>query len=274
LSITTLPDADVTTLTSQSLARLYEAPITPSLSENVNAIFAIGQTLGRDASVVTKIGDSLSADENFLEVLGREPMALGAYGYLTNTVDYYGASTVGGSVAARVGLSSLVINDSFWADKSICEPNETPLDCEIRVKNPSVAVILFGPNDILSMTYEEYGENMRRLTESVMEAGVIPVLSTFSYHPDEPYWLQSVEFNLQLVDIAEEYDVPLINLWSATRILPEYGLDIDRTHLLQSGFNTLKYDTGHEAFYGTSLRNLLVLRTLHDIRLQLELGES
>lgn len=115
---------------------------------------------------------------------------------------------------------------------------------------------------------------MRRIVEETIGRGIIPVLSTFSYHPEHEFWWQAVEFNLQLVEIAEEYNLPLINLWAASRPLPEYGLDRDQIHMKQSGFAYLKFDTGHESFYGTSLRNLLAVRTLHEIRVTLELGDS
>ncbi len=270
--VTDLSPADLDNVDSRSMRELYAVPAIPMLSPAMREVFAVGEELGRLPDVVTKVGDSLSADRFYLAAMGAHERELGPFDYLETTVDYYGPSAVGPSVAARVGLSSLVLFDSFWADPALCEPNETPLECEYRLKNPSVALIMFGPNDVLSMTYEEYGQNMRRAVENSMLLGVIPVLSTFSYHPDHEYWWQAVEFNLQLVAIAEEYDVPLINLWAASRPLPDYGLDRDDIHMKQSGFDYLKFDTGHETFYGTSLRNLLAVRTLHEIRIALELG--
>ncbi len=65
--------------------------------------------------------------------------------------------------------------------------------------------------------------------------------------------------------------MPLINLWSAARALPNYGLDVDRIHMLTSGFDYLYYATGHEAWYGVSLQNLLALRMWYEIRLALDM---
>lgn len=267
----TLPDADLDNIDSRSMRDLYAVPIIPTLHPEMQDIFERGRTLGRQPDVVTKIGDSLSADTNYLEPMARDGAILGPFDYLADTVAYYGPSTEGSSVAARIGLSSLVVTDPFWADKDLCEPNETPLACEFRLKDPSIALIMFGPNDVLSMDYETYGENISGIVAETLNAGIIPVLSTFSYHPDHEYWWPSVEFNLQLVAVAEAYNIPLINLWAASRPLPDYGLDIDNIHMKQSGFANLKYDSGHETWYGTSLRNLLAIRTLHNIRLALEL---
>lgn len=269
--VTDLPDADVNTVNSRSMQRLYSVPVIPQVSDKMVAVFEQGQTFERNPRAVTKVGDSLSADHNYLEIIAADERELGPFAYLSETVDYYSAGVTDGSVAAQVGLSSIVVFDPFWANNEVCETNETPLECEYRLSNPAVSFIMFGPNDVLSMNYEKYGENLRQLTEETLAMGVIPVLSTFSYHPDHPYWWQSVEFNKQVLDVAETYEVPMINLWAASRPLEQYGLDRDLIHMKQSGFPYLKYDTGHETYYGTSLRNLLAVRTLHEIRLTLGL---
>jgi hypothetical protein len=269
-----LPDADLDNLESRSMRTLYSVPMIPDeISEAMVEVFERGQELGRAPDVVTKVGDSLSADRFYLTAMSADERELGPFDYLAPTVDYYGASTADSSVAATIGLSSLVLFDPFWARDERCVANETPLECEYRLKNPSVAFIMFGPNDVLSMTEDTYAENIERAVEDTIALGIIPVLSTFSYHPEHERWWPSVEFNLELLDIAETYEVPLVNLWAASRPLPDYGLDRDKIHMKQSGFGYLKFDTGHETFYGTSLRNLLAVRTLHEIRLKLELGE-
>ncbi len=272
--VSDLPDADPNNVESRSMSILYEVAMIPQISDAMVDVYERGQEFERDSRTVTKVGDSLSADPYYLEIMAADEQVLGPFDYLAETVTYYGANADQGSVAAQKGLSSIVLFDPFWASDDICRANETPLECEYRLRNPSVAFIMFGPNDVLSMTYERYGQNMRQVVEETMALGIIPVLSTFSYHPEHPQWWQSVEFNLQLVEIAEEYEVPLVNLWAASRPLEEYGLDIDRVHMKQSGFAYLKFDTGHETFFGTSLRNLLAVRTLHEIRLKLNLSED
>jgi hypothetical protein len=137
------------------------------------------------------------------------------------------------------------------------------------VNNPAIAFILFCGNDVRHMTDEDYDEQMRMMVAEILREGTIPVLSTCSTHPEEDFFWQSINFNLRLKHIAEEHEIPIINLWSAARHLPEYGLDEDMIHLRQTGFNFLKYDSGQEAYSGVSLQNLLVLRTLHEIRLTL-----
>ena len=106
-----------------------------------------------------------------------------------------------------------------------------------------------------------------------MAQGVIPVLMTFSSHPEANYYRQTLEFNTIIADIADQYHVPLINLWLAARILPEYGLDVDHIHLRNSGFTYMKYDNGEEARSGVALLNLLSLRMLDELRVTLGMDE-
>ena len=110
-----------------------------------------------------------------------------------------------------------------------------------------------------------------KIVEATLAQGVIPVLTTFSTHPDEEFYWVSFQFNGVLIDIANEYEVPLMNMWTASRELPDYGLDEDLIHLNHSGFEYLIYSTGHETYYGISLFNLLALRTLHELRVVLEM---
>ncbi len=266
-----LIDADITTVESDTLQRLYAVPIIPQISEAMRRVYAQGQMRGNDSHSVTKIGDSLSESPIYLQIMAEPQSVLGAYDYLAETIGYYGESAGLPSVAAVIGLSSIVVFDPTWADPGLCEPNETPLACEYRRKQPSVSFIMFGPNDLRTISAERYAEQMRRIIEETLDLGIIPVVSTFSCDPQEQYWDQCLLFNLALVDLAVEYEIPLINLWSAARSLPDYGLDVDRVHLAFSGFRYLKYDTGHESWFGVSLQNLLALVTLDEIRRTLRL---
>ena len=62
---------------------------------------------------------------------------------------------------------------------------------------------------------------------------------------------------------------PVINLWSAARSLPGYGIGSDNIHLTAAGV-TVKLGQ-HESRYGIALQNLIVLTTLHELMLALEL---
>jgi hypothetical protein len=268
-------DDDPTSQQRESFRRLYGTPIITPHIDTMRAIFLRGQEMGNRADVITKVGDSVTADERYLQPMSQPGALLGPFDFLAPTLTYFGEGAGEASVAARIGMTSYVVLDPMWADPSQCEGGETPLACEYRRRQPSIAFIMFGANDVQHMTYEEYAVQIDEIVDLTLDAGIIPVLSTFSYSPDNALFPQSLEFNLRVLEIAEAQQVPLINLWAAARALPDYGLDIDGIHMLQSGFRYLKFDTGHDAFYGTSLRNLLSLIMLDELRVGLSMeGET
>lgn len=259
-------DANISNISDERVAALYATPIISRVSPTMQLIYRRGQALGNNSSVVTKIGDSVTADPTYLGPMSREDNNLGPYDYLQDTLDFFGEDVVQTSIAARISLTTYSVFDPMLADGTQCERNESPLECEYRVRKPSVAFIMFGANDVRHIDVERFDEQMRLIVEETLAHGVIPVLSTFSYDPNAGYWNPALDFNLAVVEIANDYDVPLVNLWAAARALPRYGLDGDDVHMAHSGFRQLKYDTGHESWYGVSLRNLLALRMLEEIR--------
>jgi hypothetical protein len=263
---TELADAQPENLFDPALQTLYGYPVLPTLAPALVDLFAQGQAGGLRADVATKVGDSLVANEYYLTLLGTGAPQLGAHDDLAETVAYFGASLAQPSAAARVGLASYTVMDPMWADKSVCQPNETALACEYRLKQPAVALIMFGANDVQFIDAEQYGKWLKAIIEESLAVGVIPVLFTFSYDPESPLWSNALAFNLRLGELAVEYQVPLVNLWAAARILPQYGLDEDNIHLKNSGFDVLDLTNGNEAFFGVTLQNLLALRVLNTIR--------
>ncbi len=270
---TTIADGDPANIPFLSVQPLYSAPVIPTVSPAMVDVYQLGQSLGNHADVVTKVGDSMSADVLYLGPLfAQDNYELGPYDDLEETLKFFGPSLLTISVAARIGMTTYVVFDPTWADKAFCLPRESPLDCEYRRKQPSIAFILFGPNDVRHMTADEFGVQMRMIVEATLEKGIIPVLNTFSTDPNADLWWQSVDFNNMLIQVGAEYQIPVINLFVASRPLPAYGLEADAIHMKHSGWTNLKYDSGHESWYGTSLLNLLSLRMMDEIRRTVGMG--
>lgn len=260
----TLADADTSGFMDADIIRLYETPVLPVISDAMHDVYQLGQDMGNHPAVVTKVGDSNSASSVYLPPLEVGNYELGPYDFLQDAVDYFGESFRQGSIAARVGMNAFSVFDPVWAGAD-CDDNEAPLLCEYRLTKPAVALVMFGPNDLLALNTEQYREQMTRIVEESLAQGVIPVLSTFVSRRDADTWFQAVRFNLILLDIAAEYEVPLINLWSAVRGLPYDGIGTDDVHLTAAGAS-VDLDSGHESRYGISLQNLIVLHTLERIR--------
>ncbi|MEL6272690.1 MAG: hypothetical protein AAFR22_22985, partial [Chloroflexota bacterium] len=214
------------------------------------------------------VGDCNTASGYFLQPISVGQFDIGPYDYLSDTVDAYGESFQRRSIASRDGFNVSSIFDPLWAMGADCNPNEPPLLCEYRHNPATVAFLMFGQNDILVLTRDQYREFLTEAVERSIERGVIPVLSTFTNRPENTEkWGQIMAMNTITIEVADEYDVPLINFWLAAHSLPSYGIGNDYAHLTQGGVGVTF--TGREAEYGITLYNLVVLNMLdtiyHDI---------
>lgn len=245
----------------------------PALGE----IFQAGQALGNRAKVFTTVGDSNTSNGDFLRPLGhqRDLCRYGPYADLRETVAFFSESPREGyrnaflndSVAAEIGFGTPMVLDPFWADQSLCQRNESPLLCEYRLVKPSVAVIMLGQvdNNQAQLSVEDYAINMETIIQTTIGQGVIPVITTIVFQPDRAEYARSLEYNLALVTLSEQYDVPLLNLWAAVQSLPNAGIGPDRSHLSARVGDFCAFDGAEQALGGT-LRNLLTLQALDQLR--------
>jgi hypothetical protein len=262
--------------------RLQTAPLLDNMeTAEARAIFEHGQELGMRADVFTRVGDSNSTSGGFLNPIGMQGdfCEFGAYNYLQETVDFFSVPPQAGeansfdsfSVAAVNGLSTAAALDPFWADPDVCQANESPLGCEYRLVQPSVAIIMLGLMDADTPDFDVNvsRDNMRAIMDFSIEQGVIPVWTTFPVladtADDHPSWENGVYFNAAVLDVAEEYQTPVINLWQAVQPLRDNGIGPDRIHLAERVGAFCSF-TGDEQRIGGTLRNLLTLQALDMLR--------
>ncbi|HRF94509.1 MAG TPA: SGNH/GDSL hydrolase family protein, partial [Aggregatilineales bacterium] len=265
--------ADLARVTGELTSQLHAIPILPTISPAMHDIFALGQSLGNMPNVISKVGDSNSAQGIYLSPISAGNYDLGAYDFLQDTVDYFYDSFGIIPQSAKVGMNMFSLFEPIWADPDMCEVGESPLLCEYRINKPSVAVVMFGANDVKVLNRAEYETQMRLLIEQSLENGVIPLLLTFGSDPDlNPNHAQLLRFNLITVQLADEYEVPLLNLWASLTDLPRNGVGEDLLHLTSTGDGMSL--TGNESFYGLSLHHMLVLRALDIIRREVILTDE
>ncbi|MEZ4519357.1 MAG: hypothetical protein R3C44_21870 [Chloroflexota bacterium] len=113
------------------------------------------------------------------------------------------------------------MTDPAWAEKDICLPNESPLDCEIRVNNPSILLIRLGTNDV--GVPEMFDANIRYVVEDAIADGVILVIGTKADRHEG-----SNINNEILRQIAADYQIPLWIFDAVANTLPGRGLDQTR----------------------------------------------
>lgn len=144
----------------------------------------------------------------------------------------------------------------MWADKTFCQPNESPLECEIRWQNPAFLFIRLGSNDIGEPV--GFDQQMRQIVQITIANGVIPIIGTKADRYEG-----SNANNLILRQIAADYHIPLWDFDRVAGTLPNRGLDQDNVHL--TAYYPHDY-TQPEAFQsGHALHNLTALIALYQI---------
>jgi len=237
-------------------------PIVPQgVSKAMLEVYQRGLARGRAPSRFSKIGDCQNITPYFLAVFGdSSKYRLGVqYSYLQPTIDHFTGSWSRKSVATHGGFVAATVLSSDWlivARPDECEKGETPAACEIRLYNPSIAVISM--EEAWSGDLVKYNFYMRKLIEFVLSQDVVPIIATRAESPDFP-----ISINAIVVQIAYDYDIPLWNFGVATVPLPNHGLQADHFHLTPATIEGNYYfDDPARMVFGWTWRNLTALQAI------------
>lgn len=227
-----------------------EAPITPEISERILEIYQEGQRQGRDPASFSVIGDCQSIPFVFLGPYGRGELEPDANeNYLWSALNYFRTSFRRWSVTSRGGFTAASILNALQADSEECKPGETPLTCEFRLNNPAFVFITL-ETWLDPDTVDRYEVYLREILETVIEKGAVPILLTKADSSElrgERHVINPV-----IVNLAYEYQVPVINFYQAAQYLDNHGIDPER-----EGF--------HLSPEGYKLKNVLALRALYTV---------
>ncbi len=250
-----------------------ELPILPVVSPGMRALYADGQNAGNNPRVFSKLGDCMTDNAEFLVPLAKGDYDLREYRSLKPVIDkFIGSPTRQGkpwmldsfaspSLSAAGGFNSAGPLDSTWSDPQWCQSGETPLACEYRVTRPSIALIMFGTNDVAATEPEAYEVYLRLIVTQTLERKIVPVLHTFPTRPENPE--RSALLNQIVAKVAADMDVPLVNLNRALSALPNLGVGIsDTTHLSIPPDGRVDIFSNENLGYGFTQRNLVTLQAL------------
>ncbi|MBK9927737.1 MAG: SGNH/GDSL hydrolase family protein [Anaerolineales bacterium] len=231
--------------------------IVPSLSQRALLIYNQGLTIGNNPHAFSKVGDGEISAEWFLTEfdLGVEHYDLGPNIDLQTTVTYFSGSFGRQSQAARRGFNAQRVLDPSLADRKLCQTGESPLDCEIRIHRPSFALVSLGTNQVWQPA--EFESGMRKIIETLMVHGVVPVLSTKADNLEGDN-----SINMIIARLAVEYDLPVWNFWLAVQPLPNHGLQKDHEHLTYFP-NT--FSSPQTMQFAWPVRNLSALQVLKSL---------
>jgi hypothetical protein len=232
-----------------------EWPVVPSVSARMKEVYQQGLAAGRNPSRFSKIGDCQNVDSYFLSAFDHpDEYRLGMeYAYLEPTIVHFRGSWSRKSLAVQGGFNVAAVLAPFRADPNYCRADESPLDCELRVFNPSLVIISmetwWGKKP--AETYERY---LRQIVERVLAQGIVPILATKADNLEGDH-----SINLAIARVAYEYQVPLWNFWRAVQPLPAHGLSPDGFHLT---FSRNFFDDARAMENAWPWRNLTALQSI------------
>ncbi|MCI0551133.1 MAG: hypothetical protein L0287_09275 [Anaerolineae bacterium] len=237
-----------------------QMPVVPvTVSDRAREIYDLGLTLGNDPTHFSIIGDCQNVSSYFLSAFDKPgDFSLGnEYAYLQPTIDYYQGSHSRLSLAVKGGFNAAAVISPLRSDPKSCNPNESPLDCELRVWNPSVVIVSM-ETWWSDKPAEEYDKYMRRVLDRIIETGAVPIIATKADNLEGDH-----SINATIGQIAYEYDIPLWNFWAALQPLSDHGLSSDGFHLT---FARNFFDDPARMKSAWPWRNLTALQTLDAVR--------
>ena len=230
------------------------------ISSYMLSIYQRGLQLGNNPHAFSKIGDGNASAVWFLTDFDGDENEynLGAYSYLQETIRFFHGSFARSGFSARRGFNTLLIFDPSRRDRKLCQQQETPLDCELRIHKPAFALILMGTNQV--WRGQEFEQGMQQILDKLIEHGVIPILSTKADNLEGDGHINRI-----IASLADKYQTPLWNAWRLYQVLPNHGLQKDMEHITWAG-NDFSNSTNMES--GWAWRNLSALQILDLMRTQ------
>jgi hypothetical protein len=239
--------------------------------------------LGNNPGVFAKIGDSITASPSFLQALACRAPRLGAWSELRGTLEFFGATAVppgseeplcpASNSYSRLGVAAV----GGWRAADALAPRESlpacqglpAVSCELQLTRPSIALIMFGTNDLEDFSAVEFRRHLARVARLVSSAGTIPVVSTIPPRAQRPFSQRVARFNAEIAALAENRALPLWNFWRqmVEPGVPRQGLSRDGVHpsALCPPCTAVDFRPGGLR-YGYALRNLGALRVLDRLR--------
>lgn len=255
---TSTPESTQTAIASTSTVvypdNWLDMPVIPVVTDRAREIYRQGAEMGRDPHSFSIVGDCQNVEAYFLEDFASPGLyRLGEYKNLQEAIDWFHDSFARPRAAVKPGYNVASVLSPLWANAELCEPRETPLACEFRLNNPSIVIISMETwwYDRPASTYANY---LRQIVEYTIEQGIVPILATKADNLEGDN-----SINAAIVEVAQEYQMPLWNFRLAVDSLPGHGLEDDGFHLrfARPHFN----DPGNME-HGWPVRNLTALQAL------------
>jgi len=191
-------------------------PILPTVDPTIRAIYEYGIAHGTDPHSFSIFGDCQSRPDAFFGVFETDSdLVKNLSPELQETVANFSGSFNRESPTSQDGTTpGALLWKSWHRGEYGCTFSETPVECELRIHNPSFVIIQIGTHFESRNT-----DYLRRVITQLIDAGVVPILATKADNREK-----DERINRDMALLASEYDLPLWNFWAAVSDLPNRGL--------------------------------------------------
>lgn len=204
-----------TCATAASAANTARPPAWIRIGERGRALYESALRAGRDGRIFTIAGDSNSAWPRSFGRLLTGQYELSADAGERTAAARFDPSFAHVSIAVGGGYG---ISDMFRTDPR-CERDEALVACELRTSNAAVLFVQLGTGD--KFVWRDFEKNLRRIVSIAQQRSVVPVLVTKA---DDMESIQGGapigHINAVIRSVAEEFRLPWIDFYAATRTLP------------------------------------------------------
>ncbi len=229
-------------------------PVVPFISQTARQIYQNGQASGNYAHAFSKIGDGEISTAWFLSAfdLDDEHFDLGPHQELLPVIEQFTGSFGRIGMAARRGFNTRRILDTTAVLDPLCLSDESPLTCELRLHRPAYAILSLGTNQVWEA--HEFEAGLRQILDILIAQNVVPILSTKGDNLEGDHRINHI-----IACLANEYQLPLWNFWSAIQPLPNHGLQPDLEHLT---YGVPDFSNAKAMQTAWTVRNLTALQVL------------
>ncbi|MCB9547538.1 MAG: SGNH/GDSL hydrolase family protein [Myxococcales bacterium] len=240
------------------------SPLTPAQVRHLRAVVRAGPA--RDARVFAKIGASATASTSFVHCFAGDAVDLGGRDALASTVAHFLAGDAAGTTPyQRESLCAVPGRSAGWAIGG----DPAPVDQELAAVDPRFGVVMYGTNDLQLRDIDAYAANLLTLTDRLLAAGTLPILSSIMPRDDDPEADARVPgYNAVVRAVAQARQVPFVDLHLALAALPDHGIGADGIHptTYRAGGRSRACDfTAAGLTAGYNWRNLLTIQALHGL---------
>ena len=214
------PSIPITSATSTVVSTISYPSWIPLLSPAARTLYQRSLATGHDKRLFTIAGDSNSHPMRYLGRVTSGAFPLPKVLELQSVVGDYVPSFTHISIATGGGFRAADMFDAVHANGfGACHKDEGMFACELRSSNASIVFIQLGTGD--KFVWRDFERNYRAMLDYATQNNVLPILVTKADDIESLQGGASYGYiNGVIRALAVEYQMPLLDLYAATRDLP------------------------------------------------------